>query len=168
MNPRLFGRDNLLIFSGSIWVYKTNTNFCILASRAFRWANQIFTPANSTADIRQGMILNFRILPKLALQTSIRVFQKYFVVHERSAIKNSFSSQYIHHTYGVRWIHVFARHCSSPYLILMLFLSSTDNIVDNNRHLSYIFQEKPVYSIFSSWLIQNQTNYFKSSSLAAL
>ena len=26
------------------------------------------------------------------LQTSIRVFQKYFVVHERSAVKNSFST----------------------------------------------------------------------------
>ena len=59
MNPRLFDENILLIFSGSIWARdKSNTNFRILISRAFRWTSQIFTPINATADIRQSMIFS--------------------------------------------------------------------------------------------------------------
>ena len=52
MNPSLFSKKDLLIFSGCIWATdKWNTNFWILISWAFRWPNQIFTPTNSTADM---------------------------------------------------------------------------------------------------------------------
>ena len=48
MNPSLFGKTFLLIFSGSIWATdKSNTNFRILISRALRWANDIFTLTNT-------------------------------------------------------------------------------------------------------------------------
>ena len=60
MNPGLFREINLLISSGSIWARdKPNTNFHILIPRALIWAAyQIFTPKNSTADIRQNTILS--------------------------------------------------------------------------------------------------------------
>ena len=59
MNPRLFRESILLIFSGSIWARdKSDTNFRILISRAFRWTSQIFLLTNATADIRQNMILS--------------------------------------------------------------------------------------------------------------
>ena len=52
MNPSFFGKNILLIFSGSIWATdKSNTNFRILVSSAFGWANKNFTPTKSTADL---------------------------------------------------------------------------------------------------------------------
>ena len=54
----------LLIFLGSIWARdKPNTNFHILISRAFTWTHQIVIPTNSTADIRQNMILSHLFYP---------------------------------------------------------------------------------------------------------
>ena len=73
MNPRLFGVRILLIFLGSTWARdKPNTNFRILISRAFTWAYQIFTPTNSTADIRQNMILS-NLLDLLEIVTKTAV-----------------------------------------------------------------------------------------------
>ena len=55
LNPSLLGK----IFCWfSIWAKdKSNINFCTLISRAFRWLNQMFTPTNSTAEVRWNMIL---------------------------------------------------------------------------------------------------------------
>ena len=59
MNLRLFKESIMLIFSGTFWARdNSNTNFCILISRAFRWNSQIFTPTHATADIRQNMNLS--------------------------------------------------------------------------------------------------------------
>ena len=59
MSPSFFGKKSLLIFSGSVRAKdKSNINFRILTSRAFRWTSQIFTPTNATADTRQNMILS--------------------------------------------------------------------------------------------------------------
>ena len=59
MNPSLLGKNILLIFSGSVLAtVKSNINFRILISRAFRLTSQFFTANDATADIRQNMILS--------------------------------------------------------------------------------------------------------------
>ena len=78
MNPSLFRKNILLVFSESIWAKdKSNTNFCILIARAFRWANQIFTPTISTADINKTRIWATHLTDDKTFLL-LRNFEKFF------------------------------------------------------------------------------------------
>ena len=110
MNPRLFSESILLILSRSIWPRdKSNTNFHILISRAFKWANQIFTPTDTTADIRQNMILShlFHLQYKklFSLWEILKFFSTKFVPIRTSFEPSKDISKLLQKTATRAWIH---------------------------------------------------------------
>ena len=63
-------------FLGKYLSYVPNTNIRIFISRVFTWAYQIFSPTNSTADIKQNMNFSnfFTYLKKFLLFRNLEIF----------------------------------------------------------------------------------------------